>query len=64
MKMEGGLQTLEEVAESVQVSVEEAERMLSMMCKDGLVYRVKDRDGVGDGEIFLVTPSMLTLSLR
>jgi len=46
MKMERGLQTLEEVADSVQVSVEEAARMLSMMCKDGLVYRVKDRDGV------------------
>ncbi len=46
MKMERGLQTLEEVAQSVQVSVEEAARMLSMMCKDGRVYRVKGGDGL------------------
>lgn len=46
MKMERGLQTLEEAAQSVDMSVEETRRMLNIMCKDGLVYNVKDKDGV------------------
>ena len=46
LKMDIGLQTLEEVARSMVISCEEAQRMLSMLAKDGLVYNVADQNGV------------------
>jgi len=39
LKMDLRLQTAEETAESMGIPVEEAQRMLDLMCKDGLVYR-------------------------
>jgi len=46
LKMDVGLHTLEEVAQSMGISPEEAQRMLTTMSKHGLVYHVADKDGV------------------
>lgn len=46
LKMDRSLQTVEEVATSMEIPTDEAQEMLNKMCKDGLVYSVKDKDKV------------------